>query len=688
MNVFPLSKSSAGDNTRKHRVLKGASIVLLIVVVAVLLCEWAGWPFLRQPLQNQLATTLQRPVVIGDEFQLRLLGSIRGQANELRIGPTQAVDNKTPPDLLQANDIKLAIPYSTLWKFNKPTPDDPPRIKLLDVAYMKVHLERDATGKSNWSTTNTENEQDNQESVIPTFDRLVVQKSDIHMDDAKGNVKFDAQVTTTEGNGETGGLNINAKGEYHDQPLTVEIQSSGIMPLMASPEPSTKVPLSFRATARNSEFTFKGEAIDVLSLNGVSGHVSLKGPSLSTVGDIFEITLPTTSEFWLRGNLQRNGKEWAMQDVRLNAGKSRLSGAFVYDQRPEIPMLKGELNGSPLYLADLAPAFGAPPNADDENEEANTDPNARTLPQREFDIPSLHRMNAQVKLRLKKVDLGNAFDRPFQPLDGDLVLENGVFKIQNLLARTADGELRGALSLDSTPKVPEWKFDLQWAHINLEKWLAPKNRAADAGVDEKPQGFLSGELHGSAALAGKGDSTAAMLGSLNGSLNLWVKRGEISQLLIEAMGLDIAEALGVVVQGDEKLTMQCAIIAMNAQQGVLKPEAAIIDTRDTTVFAQGDISLAQEKLNLTITAKPKDKSPVTLRSPIMVQGTFASPQVDLQKRKVGLKLLGAAVMSALAPIAAIIPLIDMGDEEEAGGCKQAINRLKENDEQEAKQQPQ
>jgi hypothetical protein len=44
------------------------------------------------------------------------------------------------------------------------------------------------------------------------------------------------------------------------------------------------------------------------------------------------------------------------------------------------------------------------------------------LPEREFDIPSLKAMNANVKVRLARADLGTLFRQPLEPLRGDLSL--------------------------------------------------------------------------------------------------------------------------------------------------------------------------------------------------------------------------------------------------------------------------
>jgi AsmA family protein len=60
---------------------------LILPVLALALAEYAGWPFLRAPLQSALAKQLQRPVQIDAPFGLRLFGALRLRSAQLVIGP-------------------------------------------------------------------------------------------------------------------------------------------------------------------------------------------------------------------------------------------------------------------------------------------------------------------------------------------------------------------------------------------------------------------------------------------------------------------------------------------------------------------------------------------------------------------------------------------------------------------------
>jgi uncharacterized protein involved in outer membrane biogenesis len=86
--------------------------------------------------------------------------------------------------------------------------------------------------------------------------------------------------------------------------------------------------------------------------------------------------------------------------------------------------------------------------------------------------------------------------------------------------------------------------------------------------------------------------------------------------------------------------------------------AMVFDTEVTV--GTGSIDLAQEKLDLTLNQKTKNTSPVALRSPIHIRGSFAEPEVEVDKGRVAACALGAIALGAVNPILSLIPLIDAG----------------------------
>lgn len=644
----------------------------LAIIAALAVCEYKGWPFLKGPLERTLTDKLHRRIELGDRFALHLLGAIRVGTDTLTIASPGS-----SPDLINAVNPSLELPYATVLRLIRSETQTPMRITSLEVDKLDASLRRDADGEANWQfSPPSAKKTDAPSPPLPQFGKLVVKSGRIQMQDALMKFDLDAQVSTAEGTQEQGGAGLRIKGDGHyvKRPFQLHIASNGVLPLVASPELAPPVPIEVEASAGASRLKFKGQGVDVLTLSDLEGTLTVSGPSLAAVGDAVGVTLPTTSLFNLTGQLGKKGEVWSLKQSNLKVGESQLGGSFTFDRRPKVPLLTGELNGSRFVLSDLAPAFGA--QAPGANNPAP--PNGRVVPQRTFDIPSLHAMNADVKVRLKRVELGSLFAQPLEPLDGQLILRDGVLTIADLLASTADGQVSGRIGLDGNPKPPAWDADVHWKGIRLEQWLSPRNQFADQSAETdktKQSRYVTGQLGGHAKLHGQGNSPAQMLGTMDGDAQAWVQDGAVSHLVVEAIGLDIAQALGVVVVGDNLMPMRCAVVRVKSKQGALTPEVGVVDTEDSTILVSGSLSLADESLNLVMSAKPKDISPLTLRSPLKVEGTFANPKFRLEAKPLGTKVISAVALGFINPLASIIPLIDLGDKTD-GGCQQALAQLR------------
>jgi uncharacterized protein involved in outer membrane biogenesis len=119
------------------------------------------------------------------------------------------------------------------------------------------------------------------------------------------------------------------------------------------------------------------------------------------------------------------------------------------------------------------------------------------------------------------------------------------------------------------------------------------------------------------------------------------------------------------VKGDAALPIMCNVADLDIAKGVARPKVFIINTRDSTVWIDGTVSFRDESLDLRAVVSPKDFSPLTLRTPLHVKGTLGAPKVSVEMGKLAGKVGAAALLSLLNPLAAIIPFIDTGSNEEA-----------------------
>jgi AsmA family protein len=155
-------------------------------------------------------------------------------------------------------------------------------------------------------------------------------------------------------------------------------------------------------------------------------------------------------------------------------------------------------------------------------------------------------------------------------------------------------------------------------------------------------------------------------------------QGTLSHLVVEAAGLDIAQGLGLLLRGDDALKVDCGAADLRVRDGRVTPQVFLVDTRDSTLWLTGGLSLADERLQLVAHVQPKDFSPLTLRTPLHIDGTLAAPVLSLEKGPLLRRVVPAVLLAMINPLAALIPLLDPGQTDAPGvaGCQALATRAR------------
>jgi AsmA family protein len=608
-------------------VIAGTLAVAALATIAVL--ERSGWPGLAPRLAGRAGHGLQ----VDDATRLHLIWKPRLEAPQLRVTGTGG------EALADARDVVLAWHWRDIWDWRHGAPL---RLRLVQAEGLSLNWQRDAQGRTPWPLQ--PDGAKHEPTPLPQIDQLIIHNGSAHLDDAPLQLLGDARFATEA----DGHWKADVKGRLRGQQLALNAEASAGLALLSPPETGAP-PVQLRvALSQGAErLAFAGTASSLLDARALDGQLQVRGSSLAAVGRPFGVTLPSTPAFELAGRLQHASGVWQLGAVKARIGMSRLGGDFAFDTRPARPQLSGLLRGGPLRLADLGPAVGAdaPPSRP-----------GRLLPDRPFDLPSLNAMDARVGVALTQLDLGTRSLEPLAPVNASLVLEGGVLTLNHLNAGVAGGEVAGSARLDPRNSPPLWQASLDAHNMAIERWFKPDVKLL---TDDPVTGRMKAQLD----VQGRGHSMAEVLGSLNGPVQLRLENGSFSHLLTEAIGLDIAQGLGLVFRGDKNLPLNCARVDGRFAAGVLRPRTAIMDNRDSRIDLDGRVSLKDEALDLRVVAKPKDFSPLTLRAPVRVQGTLADPRVALEGKRLGGRAIAALALGTLAtPPAALLAFVDPGED--------------------------
>lgn len=688
MNPNDDTPSTPAPTRRWPRPAWAAGGLVGLLALGVGVGETSGWPVLRQPMERAMNKAAGVPVVLQGDVKLHLIWRPRLVVDRLQIASGERFK---VPHLLDAQGVELAWTWGDVWRWRQ---GERLRVHSLQADELDAQLVRLKDGSANWQlgTPRSEAEPDAVDS-LPRFGTLLMKKGRIDWNDAVQDVDLKVAVQGREGEavqGADAGYVATFNGRYQALPLKLDVRAGSTLPLLQDAESADGapwVPLRVEGSVGSSRLLFDGQAAALLGTPRLQGEIRFRGRSLAAVGDPLGITLPQTPPFDLRGTLDHEAGAWRLKAKSAVVGSSQLAGDLLFDQRETPARLSGQLTGSRLALADLGPAIGGQGGNTPQDD---TTPPGRVLPQRRFDLPSLKAMDADVQVDIAQLDFGTTAMAPLQGVKTRVRLAGGVLKLDDLKASVSGGSIAGSTQLDANASPAAWVARLDFKAIDMAGWLrglstdgapasAPSAKGAATlkkernqarqGDDQAVQSYLTGLLFGSVHVRGAGRSTGEILASLDGPVQLSLRDGTLSHLATEAMGLDVAESLGVLIRGDQPLPLRCARFDLIARNGVVAPTLAVIDSADSTIRISGQVSLRDESLALRVVTSSHDWSPLSLRTPITVSGTLADPQVGIEAQGLIGRVLGAVALGAAAgPAAALLPLIEQGSTSKVDPC--------------------
>lgn len=361
----------------------------------------------------------------------------------------------------------------------------------------------------------------------------------------------------------------------------------------------------------------------------------------------------------------RDGDVWLLNGLDAMIGDTDLNGDIRADPSTQPPTLYANLATDTLHLdallADLGiplPGAAADAAAEEASEEATEsepaegEPPRRVLPDDPiaFEL-AMNRVLGGLRYRIDSVESDSI------PLDDARVsidFEPSRLLLDQLALGLAGGTVLMDGSLDMREDVPRLLAGLDIRHLGTGRLLSV------AGLPQE----ITGDLGGQAKFWLRGNSVAELLGGLDGGMFLVMDGGQLDALIVEALGVDIAESLAVLLDpGDETVELGCTYLNLFAADGRLDIEEFLIDTQDTLLLADGRIDFGDETLSIAIEPQARDFSPLSAPTRVAVEGPFSAPSFGVG----GAGLVGAAAAAVVGPIisgaVALVPFLAVGAEE-------------------------
>ena len=624
--------------------------ILLFFLAVVLLLAFFPWNVLRDPIGRYVTEDTGRELVIAGDLDVHPFSlSPRVVVHDIRF------DNApwgSEPRMLDLKRLEFQVRLLDLLRGEMVFP-------LIALDDGRVVLEKNRAGVGNWVLDREK--QEKKDNTAPKIQRLQVHDAVVVYQDPTfpADLRFTAETNSAASANPARATKITAQGRLKG--MKVDARAAGGSVLMLE---STDQPYPFEADIRvgTTRARLNGRVLNVAALSALDVQLLLTGDDLSALHPLTTVSLPSTPPYRIAGRLQHAGQTWQFNDFEGRVGDSDLGGDFLYNTAGERPRMKADLVSRRLDIDDLAGMVNATPgtgpgetaSAAQKKEARAKRADGRVLPTKPFELDRLTTMDADVRFVAKSLQNKKL---PLDDLRAHLVLDAGRLRLDPLDFGVAGGDVISDIRLDATREPYAVTVSLRAKRLRLDR-LFPTVEALKSS---------EGLIGGRAKLEGQGNSVGAMLGSADGEVGVSMGGGEISSLIIELVGLDIAEAVGYLIDKDQaEFRLRCAVADFDVKDGVMKSRVINFDTEDTNIWGGGTVNLDRERLNLVLRPKPKDMSLLSVRAPIHITGPFADPKVRPDLGTVAAKGGAALALGALVgPLAALLPLIELGPGEDS-----------------------
>ena len=287
---------------------------------------------------------------------------------------------------------------------------------------------------------------------VPLVEKLIVDDSSIEFYNQQTNARIQLHLSKAEAEGFwEQPVKLKAEGTYQKLPMKLSLDGGSYQNLTDANQP---YPLQINLGAGKLKATVSGNLIEPLAIKGEDVMLDVQGDDLANLYPLLRLVFPSTPPYRLKGRLRHEGDVWSFSKFSGRVGGSDLSGDIRVDTAPTPHFMKADLVSRTLDFKDLAGFIGGKPSnntrtAADQPKPANSEESDRIFPDKHYDLQSLRAMNADVRLRARKI---LAPDLPIDDLDGKLTLNNGVLQFTPATFGVANGRVEIYSTFDASSR--------------------------------------------------------------------------------------------------------------------------------------------------------------------------------------------------------------------------------------------
>lgn len=421
---------------------------------------------------------------------------------------------------------------------------------------------------------------------------------------------------------------LTVSGSADSMPLSLDGTTGGLDALFAD---SADWPVDLDLAVGEAALSMDGAVGQPLSTATFSGVVEIDAPEPEPVVAVLGVAQPEGMPISAGATIVKEQGGLTMEDLTATVGDTSVAGRLTVSWTGPKPNLTGDLAIDAVVLG--------------------LDGGEGTLGQA---LEPLQTVNGDLSVTVDRLTI---FGQTAEAVSANLRIVDGRLTADISEATLWDGAASGAVVLHGGMSPPLVGVDMSAADIDVGALLEEVSGRADLEVRVEAQG----------------EDRAALLASLRGQAYATMGEGTIEGTALERLGEGILSALAPSSEADQTAEIVCASGAFAIREGVARTEQFVIALADTTVTAEGAISLIDGTVDAILTPQPRDPSLFEVATSVRIHGPIADPEVEVDARDALLQGAAGLLLGAINPLAAVVPFIAAGEGGDGNPCVAALS---------------
>lgn len=420
---------------------------------------------------------------------------------------------------------------------------------------------------------------------------------------------------------------LTVSGSAEGLPLSLNGTTGGLDGLFAD---SAEWPVDLDLTVGEAALSMDGAVGQPLSAATFSGVVEIDAPGPEPVAAILGVAQPEGMPVSAGAMVVREQGGMTMEDLTATVGDTSVAGRLAVSWTGPKPYLTGDLTVDSVVLG--------------------ADGGEGTLGQA---LEPLRTVNGDLSVMVESLTF---FGQTAAAVAAHLQIVDGRLTADISEGTLWDGIASGAVVLHGGMSPPLVGLDMSASDIDVNALLDQVTGRADLEVRVEAQG----------------EDRANLMASLGGQTYVTMGEGTLEGTALERLGEGVLSALAPSSEGNGTAEIICASGGFAISGGVARTEQFVIALPDTTVTAEGAISLIDGTVDAILTPQPRDPSLFEVATSVRIHGPIADPEVEVDARDALVQGAASLLLGAINPLAAVVPFISAG-EGEGNPCVAALS---------------